>query len=127
MPTPPIGDMACAASPMQEKPGPRPTFEAVDGDREKLHVVPRGDLVHPIGERRVQRDDGSPERLQPGRTHFLIAAFGDDIGALPIVAAVKHDKDHARLNPSKRLLLVLGASREAQPQHVHGCAEILDL
>ena len=46
---------------------------------------------------------------------------------MPIVAAVEHDEDHARLDAAERLAAVVGTLAEAEPQHVHRRAEVLDL
>ena len=54
-------------------------------------------------------------------------AFGDDEGALPIIAAVEHDEQVSGLDASEDNASVLRALGEAQPQRIHGRAEILDL
>ena len=51
MPTPPIGDIACAASPMQSKPGRCHFFEPVDAHFEQRDLRPIVDLA-----RRVAQD-----------------------------------------------------------------------
>ena len=53
------------------------------------------------------------------------AAFGDDEGALPIIAAVEHDEQAAGLDAAETACRPR-ALGEAHPQHVHRRAEILD-
>ena len=71
--------------------------------------------------------DRSTESCEPLAAQFGEAAFADDIGALPIIAAVEHDEDDTRLNAAERLALVVGPLGQAEPQNVHRRAEILDL
>ena len=54
-------------------------------------------------------------------------ALGDDVAALPVVAAVDHDEDagRRRSGPACRSGS-LGLAREAEPQHVHRRAELAD-
>ena len=67
------------------------------------------------------------EGRQPAAAQLGEAAFGDDEGALPIIAAVEHDEQAPGLDAPKHRRTVLGLLGKAHPQHVHGRAEILDL
>ena len=67
MPTPPTGDIACAASPMQSRPRPVPAAQPVHLDVEHGHVGPAAQLADPVGERRLQRGQVGPEGVQPRR------------------------------------------------------------
>ena len=98
MPTPPIGDMACAASPMQRRPGRHHFLQPVDRDAEQLDVVPDFQFADAVGEKRRHFDDPCAERFEAFRLHPLDPAFRNDIGALPVIAAIEHDHKSARLD-----------------------------
>ena len=109
-----------------EQARPAPVLEAVHRDGEQLQIVPGSDLLDAIGEFRIEAGDGGAERIKPLAAEHVEAAFGDDIGALPIVAAVECDEHHAGLDAAERLGAVGWALGEAEPDHVHRRAEILD-
>ena len=98
-----------------EQPRPAPALETVDAHREQLHVVPRADPIHPVGERRIERYEVRAEGLDSLGAQRLEAAFRDDIGALPVIASVEHDEEPARLDAAERLRAVAGPLREPQP------------
>ena len=110
-----------------EQPRAIPALEAVDGHGEKLDVIPGGDLADAVGEGRIEAHQRGAKGLQPLGAQPVEAALGNDIGALPIIAAVERDEHHAGLDAAERLLAVIGPLGEAEPQHVHRRAEILDL
>ena len=99
MPTPPIGDMAWAASPMQTRPGrahcvSRSTVTV----RSLTWSKSRDRLVHPVG-------GEAGDLLQPvaefGKAFGLDgveAALGNQIGALPVIGAIDHHKKLAALD-----------------------------
>ena len=69
MPTPPIGDMACAASPMQSRPGRCQLPQPIDRDGQQLDLSPKlFDLVDPVAQNiGIALDDVGAERRQPLR------------------------------------------------------------
>ena len=127
MPTPPTGDMACAASPMQSSPARYQSRSRSTATVSSLTSSQRAELAHAVGsERRRAVDDlarGTPRRPRP--RSCLERALGDDEGALPVVAAV----DHARRCARRRTRASgvggsLGVAREAEPEHVDRRAEV---
>ncbi len=95
MPTPPIGDMACAASPMQSRPGryqrsSRSTATVSSFTSSQLRSSWTRSLEGG-GERRHR----VAERREPLGAQLVDAALANDEGALPVIAAVEHHHDAA--------------------------------
>ena len=103
-----------------------PARHAVDRDGQKLDLVPVGDLAGAVGERRHRACDVGAERRQALAVHLFDRALRNDVGALPIVAAVEHDEDAPGQEPAAGLDGVVGAPAQPEPQHVHRRAELLD-
>jgi hypothetical protein len=61
------------------------------------------------------------------RAQRLEAAFGDDEGALPIVAAIEHHEEAPRLDTAEHRGPVAFPLGKPEPKHVHRRAEILAL
>ena len=95
MPTPPMGHMAWAASPISRTPGAVPAAQAVDHDGEHVDVVPDLRASAPSGQRGRQPGDVVHQCLQAGGPHRVVAAFGDDVGDLEVVAPVDQHEAHA--------------------------------
>jgi hypothetical protein len=122
MPTPPIGDIACAASPRL-----RPLRQAIDGDRQQLDVVPRPDVFGDVRREHGTRvDDLRAELLDRPLAQRVGAALGDDECALPVVAAVDGDDEVAGRDASKAVVELGRIAPDAEPEHVDGRAEVLD-
>jgi hypothetical protein len=102
-------------------------LEAIHRDGEQLQVVPGGDLLEAIRKFRIEPGDGSAKCVEAPAAELLEAAFRDDIGALPIIAAVERDEYHAGLDAAEQLRGVARVLGEAEPDYVHRRAEILDL
>ena len=102
MPTPPIGDMACAASPMARKPGLHQRVEPVDRDGQELHVVPAGDLAEPVARGTARWRRRALRKARRRRSSAAGAALPDDVGALPVARAVEHDHHAARHRHGRR-------------------------
>ena len=76
----------------------------------------------------VERDDRAerrPERVEPRGAERVVPALRDEIGALPVVAAIEGDEDMVRGGDEARLVAVTGEPRQAHPQHIHRRPEIL--
>ncbi len=56
-----------------------------------------------------------------------ILSLRDDIGALPVIAAVERHHHLAGVEPRKQVFALIGALAGAKPQHVHRRADVLDL
>ena len=61
---PPTGDIACAASPMQSRPGDA-SGQAVDLDGKEFDLIPGGDFGDAIGEDGCDTDDALVEGWRP--------------------------------------------------------------
>ena len=109
-----------------EEPGAVPALEAIDRDGQQLDVVPGRDLADAVGEGWIERRQLGAKGLEALGAQPVEAAFGNDISALPIIAAVERDEHHAGLHAAERLEAVIGPLGEAEPQHIHRRAEILD-
>ena len=75
-----------------EQAGTRPVAEVIDGDGEEFDVAPIFEFVGATAEKWSDRFKFG---AKGGQTFFLDSvegAFGDDVGALPVVAAIDGDK-----------------------------------
>src|SRR5262249_51246511 len=68
-----------------------------------------------------------PERLQAAPADLVEAAFGDDVAALPVLAAVEQHQHLAAVEEPERLTGVALPPRQPQPEHVDRGAQVLDL
>ena len=64
---------------------------------------------------------------KPVRLDGVEAALGNEIGALPVIGAIDHHKKLAALDPADQIHRIALLHRQAQPQHVEGRAQILQL
>ena len=126
MPTPPTGDMACAASPMHSRPGRHQRRSRSTAHGEQLHLAPSRRA------RRRDRRGTARARTSSSRNAWQARAAApldrrpsDHVGALPVVAAVQHDDEAARPKMPPRRSGIGRATRQAKPQHVHRRAEIV--
>ena len=92
MPTPPTGDIACAASPMQSRPGRyhcrrRSTLTVRSLMSSQLASSPTRSCSM-----RRDLDDGGAEGVETRGPHLFVTVLRDHVGALPVVAAVDHDE-----------------------------------
>jgi hypothetical protein len=100
-----------------------PAAQAVDHDGEHVDVVPRLESVGPSGQRGCQPGDVVHQLLQAGGVHRVVAALGDDVGDLEVVAPVDHHEPHARTDDEGQPVGVGSLPRQPEPQHVHRRAE----
>ena len=127
MPTPPIGDIACAASPMQSRPGRCQRREPVDRDRQQLDCSQSPELADAVRECRHELRDALPRNAgRPARLTASMPPLGMTIGALPIVAAIEHDEHRAGLEAAAGLLGVAGLSATAGTRARPSARRILD-
>ena len=100
--------------------------QTIDADRQQLHVVEGGDLGCEVDEKACLPHDVTPESIETAPMNLLDRALGNDVAALPIIAAIDRDEDAAGTEASDRLLGVAWLSRHAEPQDIHWRANILD-
>ena len=94
---PPIGDMACAASPIASSPGRYQRVSRSSLTRQQMQV---GDLVELARGRARGAAAATSSRIasMPARLIFLGRALRDHEGALPIIAAVDHHEQPPALD-----------------------------
>ena len=126
MPTPPIGDMAWAASPMQRRPGRYQRSRRSTRDGQEADVIPAPKLADAVANE--GRDAGEPlaKCLDAAPAELLRTALRDDVAALPVVAAIDRDEDAAGVEIAHRVPGIIMLAREPEPQHVHRRAEVPD-
>src|SRR5262249_4429087 len=123
MPTPPTGDIACAASPMQRSP--------VRYQRSSLSTA----TVRSLISSQLLSASSRPANSGTSRVRFALKAASPTrrssssealamTNAQPIVAAVEQDHDGAWREASHGVRRVLAFLFDAKPQHVHGGAKI---
>ena len=127
MPTPPIGDMACAASPMHSSPGlcqrgSRSTATVNSFTSSQLLISPSRSRRNGDMKATLSRKASSPSAFTAS-----MPPLRDHIGALPIVGAVEHHHHAAGFHMAEGLRGVARAPRDAEPEHVHRRADVLDL
>src|SRR5260370_1109124 len=66
-----------------------PTLEAIHYHREQLNLLPIGDLFHTVAQKGSQLGKMRAKGGQAAGAKLLIAALGNDEGALPVRAAVE--------------------------------------
>ncbi len=111
---------------MQSTPGFHQCVEPLDAHGEQLEIV-HCQIAHAIGECRHQPRDGGSHPPDARGPHLLCRALGNDVGALPVVAAVEHHQDAARIEATQHLLGIARLVAQPEPQHVHRRAEVADL
>ena len=109
-----------------QQPRPRPALQPVDRDRQQLDVVPALHVSEPRFEDRRHPRDVVEQRRQSPRLHGVILPLGDDIGALPVVAAIERHHHLAGVDARKHALAFVAPLAGAKPQHVHRRADFLD-
>ena len=118
-PTPPTGDIACAASPMHSRPGRVHRFSRLIAT---VSSFTSSHALHGSDSRRQDRrhaDHIVAECIEAARLDRVVFSLGDDIGALPVVAAVEGDQHLAGLDPRKQAFVFTFALAGAKPQHIH--------
>ena len=98
IPTPPIGDIACAASPMSSAPGTchsRTRFTLTVNNAMSSHV----DSSSTRSRRSAPAGDLLAGLVTSPRSQVLEATFGDDVRALVVVAAVDGEDEAAGADP----------------------------
>ena len=123
MPTPPMGDMAWAASPMGSNPA-RTMPQPVHLHPQRAHVLPAPQLAYAVLEERDQLGHRGPEATQPRLVQLVGGGLGDEVGDLPVDAPVEQDQQVPGGQPAEGLRGVGGAPRQAEPEHVDGHAEL---
>ena len=127
-PTPPIGDMAWAASPMNNSPGRLHSARRSTATVSNLTSSQDFSSSTRSAEVRHQRSDRGTKCRQAGGLRRRNAAFWDDIGTLPIVAAIQRDHHAACHDASERFRSESRlAARQAQPKHIDRRTEFRDL
>ena len=112
-----------------EQSGPLPFPQPIDLHCQQLDGVPVLELADAIGEEWDDRGDRLTEPVNPiapVAAELLVAAFRDDEGALPVVAALQHHEHMTVADVSKHLRRIVRAARQAHPQHIDRHAEVID-
>ena len=128
MPTPPIGDMACAASPMQSRPGRYQLRKRSTVDGQQLDVVPdlaarrRGRPEPATARRCVARNASRPAACSSSKT-----PWGSRSAHCQYSPRSMHDQELPRVEPAERSSGSLACREKPHPQHVDRRADILDL
>src|SRR5712664_3157602 len=105
---------------------PPPTLEAIHYHREQLNLLPIGDLFHTVAQKGSQLGKMRAKDGQAAGAKLLIAALGNDEGALPVRAAVQHYQEFAGINAAQRNRRIALSARNTHPEDIHGRAEIDD-
>jgi len=104
-----------------------PNPQTVDGYAEQFDIRPVLQFGGPVPQIGDEAGDFLAEGRQTAATHIVKPALRNNEGALPIVLAVEHHEDPARVKSVKGLSGVPGPPRQSHPQHIHRGSEIDDL
>src|ERR1700756_51453 len=83
-----------------------PKRQPVDGDGEQINVVKAFEFGGAARQKWRKLFDTLPERRDAPRLELRGRAFGNDIAALPIGAAIDEDENVAAVGPAKRLVRI---------------------
>jgi hypothetical protein len=102
----PIGDIACAEITDADQSRPPPSSQSIDRDAEEADVVLAFQFADAIGPKGRHFDDALTEGFEVLRLHALDPTLRNDIGALPVVAAIEHDHEPARFDMAEGVCAV---------------------
>ena len=85
-----------------EKAIARPVFKPIDGDAEKLDRFETLEFADAICDRGRNLRDAGAKTVDPCRTNAIEFTFGNDIAALPVIAALDHHEYSAAVEDAKR-------------------------
>jgi hypothetical protein len=111
----------------QQEPRAVPGGKAVDLHGQQLDLLPVVELAQPVAQEGGGVGDGALEGGQTLLADLPEAPLADDQGALEVVAAVEGDQHRLPLDPPQHGGGIVGALRDAEPEHVDRHPEILDL
>ena len=112
---------------MQMSPGPPPFAQPIDRDAKQLDVVPAFQFADPVGQERRHFDDPRVEGFKAIGLHAFNSPFRNDIGTLPVVAAIEHHHQPAGFDMAERIGFVAALVRYAKPEHIHRRAVVVAL
>ena len=127
MPTPPTGDIACAAVTDAEEPRSIPDPKAIDTHREQLDVIPGLQFIDPVAQERSDLDDFLAKGCEAPSSNRVVSALANDESTLPVIATVDHDQDPASVEPAGGLIRIRGMAGQPHPEYVDRCADVLHL
>lgn len=84
--------------------GAPPLAQPVDRNAQKLDVIPALQIADTVGEKRRHLHHGITERIESPFLHPFDAALGNDIGALPVVAAIVRFTQRLQLTIQTRII-----------------------
>ena len=73
----------------------------------------------------TSRPTTSRNLSQPGASYVIGTAFGNDIGALPVIVAIEHHHHAPTFDMAECLFGIARFARQAKPQHVHWRAIVI--
>jgi hypothetical protein len=112
MPTPPGGDIACAASPMHSSPGRRQRIRQSTRTVRSLTESQSAISPTPVTERRSGRVDTCSKGVQPGGLNRRIGPTRNNVRYLPVVAAIDtHDGATSSEHKGRRQTRIPGSGR----------------
>src|SRR6185437_9636121 len=111
----------------EEQPGPPPLPQEIDHHGQKLHVIEAVQLADAISQERRKSAHAVPKRLDAFVLYTLEATLRNDVGTLPVLAAVQHDQHRASVDMPENLSGIALLASEPKPKHVHRSAEVIAL
>ena len=78
-----------------QKTRPKPVEQSVHADRQKLYIVPAAQLLHAVARVGRELHDRRAKSFERLPAHLVELSLGNDVAALPIVAAIERDENPA--------------------------------
>jgi len=103
-----------------------PAGQPVELDRQQLDLVPSGQRADRVREEGRGSGDVGAEIPEPARLQRFRAPLGEDVSALPIVAAVEQCEQPAGGDHPGRAIVAGARLGQAEPEHVHRRPQILE-
>src|SRR5215469_8040337 len=96
----------------------------IDPDRKQLDIVPVLQFLRTPSQEWSYLRKVITKSNQTSRFDLVEAVLRDDVGALPVIAAIQGNENPASLHAAQRLVRVVGLAREPHPQHIDRSAPI---
>ena len=101
-----------------------PALKPIERHFERLDLIPTGNPVKGRGQIGHQGAQTGAKGVQPCRPYAVCLALAEQEGPLIIVAAIDHHHEPTSLHGAKDVTAMALRLVDAEPEHVHGCADI---
>src|SRR5215471_14187750 len=104
-----------------------PLAQVIDQHRQEPDLFPVSNLLRAVLQKWRDRKDVVPEGIDAAAFDLFEHALANHEGALPVFVAIQHHQDLAGNKSAEHLTRVVWPARDAEPKHVDGRAQTIDL